>query len=113
MTSGRVCSSIMFLSNSKSWSIAHSTSCGTPKCFSNKMPNFPKPYKMLDWYEKTKNFDEIIFNHQVGTKGKTFIWLDNSERNFPQTTFGLYTVIDDVRQGPMQIMESFMKQSTH
>jgi hypothetical protein len=66
----------------------------------NKMPNFPEPYKMLDWYEKTKNFDEIIFNHQVGTKGKTFIWLDSSERNFPQTTFGLYTVIDDVRQGP-------------
>lgn len=66
----------------------------------NKMPNFPEPYKMLDWQEKTKNFDKTIFNFQLGVQGKTFIWLDSSQRNFPQTTFGLYTVIDDVRQGP-------------
>jgi hypothetical protein len=66
----------------------------------NNMPDFPKPYKMLNWQEKTKNFDKIIFNFQLGVQGKTFIWLDTSQRNFPQTTFGLYTVIDDVRQGP-------------
>jgi hypothetical protein len=66
----------------------------------NKMTDFPEPYKMLDWQEKTKNFDKIIFNFQLGVQGKTFIWLDTSHRNFPQTTFGLYTVIDDVRQGP-------------
>ncbi|MBN2480430.1 MAG: hypothetical protein JXB19_01720 [Bacteroidales bacterium] len=64
------------------------------------MPDFPAPYKMLDWYEKTKNFDEIIFNHPVDSQGNSFIWIDTMGRNFPQTTFGLYTVIGDVRQGP-------------
>ncbi|MBN2347806.1 MAG: hypothetical protein JXJ22_03150 [Bacteroidales bacterium] len=66
----------------------------------NEMPRFPSSYKMLDWYEKTKNFDEIIFNHQINSQGISFIWLDTSERNFKQVTFGLYTVIGDVRQGP-------------
>lgn len=65
----------------------------------NDMPNQPSPYKMLDWNEKARNFDKVIFNHNPGPKEKSFIWLDNAKRNFPQTTFGLYTVIDDVRQG--------------
>jgi hypothetical protein len=66
----------------------------------DEMPRFPAPYKMLDWYEKTKNFDEIVFNHTLDSQGTSFIWLDSSQRNFQQTTFGLYTVIRDVRQGP-------------
>jgi len=66
----------------------------------NEMPRLPSPYKILDWYEKTKNFDEIIFNHQINSQGTSFIWLDTSRRNFKQITFGLYTVIGDVRQGP-------------
>ena len=66
----------------------------------NEMPNHPTPYSMLNWQEITKEFDEIIFNHQCDSQEKSFIWLDTARRNFPQTTFGLYTVIDDVRQGP-------------
>lgn len=66
----------------------------------NDMPESPAPYKMLDWQEKSKNFDEIIFNHQIDSHETSFIWLDSAERNFQQTTFGLYTVIGDVRQGP-------------
>ncbi len=66
----------------------------------NEMPALPTPYKMLDWHEKTNNFDEIIFNHQISSQGTSFIWLDSSKRNFNQITFGLYTVIGDVRQGP-------------
>ena len=65
----------------------------------DEMPKNPSPYKMLDWYEKAKNFDEVIFNHQNDSHGEPFIWLDTAKRNFPQTTFGLYTVIGDVRQG--------------
>jgi hypothetical protein len=64
------------------------------------MPTDPSPYKMLDWNEKTKNFDDIIFNHQPDSQADPFIWIDNSKRNFPQATFGLYTVIGDIRQGP-------------
>ncbi|MBN2273743.1 MAG: hypothetical protein JXR41_06985 [Bacteroidales bacterium] len=64
------------------------------------MPEIPSPYKMLDWYEKAKNFDDVVFNHTTDSSEKSFIWLDKAGRNFKQTTFGIYTVIDDVRQGP-------------
>ena len=64
------------------------------------MPQHPAPYKMLDWYDKAKDFDEVIFNQQQNSQKSSFIWLDTAQRNFPQTTFGLYTVIGDVRQGP-------------
>lgn len=64
------------------------------------MPGSPAPYKMLDWYDKTRDFDEVIFNQQEDSQEKPFVWFDNAQRNFPQTTFGLYTVIGDVRQGP-------------
>ncbi len=66
----------------------------------NKMPGHPSPYKMLDWNEKAKNFDEIIFNLQTDSPGEPLIWLDSAGKNFPQITFGLFTVIGDVRQGP-------------
>lgn len=64
------------------------------------MPNQPEPYKMMDWYEKAQNYDQYVFN--IGLKGKhlPFIWIDSAKRNFPQNTFGIYTVIGDVRQGP-------------
>lgn len=66
----------------------------------DQMPNHPSPYKMIDWNEKAKNFDEIIFNLQDDSPEEPLIWLDSAKRNFPQITFGLYTVIGDVRQGP-------------
>lgn len=64
------------------------------------MPDRPQPYKLLDWYEKAHNFDQYAFNTEVKGEFTPFLWLDSSKRNFPQTTFGLYTVIGDVRQGP-------------
>jgi hypothetical protein len=64
-----------------------------------QMPNNPSPYKMLDWHDKAVNFDGIIFNHTSKGNYQPFIWLDTAGRNFPQTTFGLFTVIGDVRQG--------------
>lgn len=65
----------------------------------NTMPDHPKPYKLLDWYEKAHNFDQYAFNTSIKGEYTPFIWLDSNKRNFPQTTFGLYTVIGDVRQG--------------
>ena len=64
------------------------------------MPSLPTPYKILDWNEKAKNFDDIIFNYHPDNQGEALIWIDHAERNFPQETFGLYTVIGDIRQGP-------------
>jgi hypothetical protein len=64
------------------------------------MPDQPQPYKMLDWKEKAINFDQYVFNADQRGEFLPFIWSDSSLRNIPQKTFGLYTVIGDVRQGP-------------
>jgi hypothetical protein len=63
------------------------------------MPEQPEPFKMLDWYEKAHNFDQYVFNTTQEGAYLPLLWFDSSQRNFPQTTFGLYTVIGDVRQG--------------
>jgi hypothetical protein len=64
------------------------------------MPNHPSPYKMLDWKEVALGFDKYVFDHTLRGEHVPFIWLDNSQRNIPQQTFGLYTAIGDLRQGP-------------
>src|SRR5665647_2966337 len=64
------------------------------------MPNLPEPYKMLDWHEKAMAFDQVVYDFTLKGNYQPFIWLDDSKHNIPQQTFGLYTVIGDVRQGP-------------
>jgi len=64
------------------------------------MPYLPEPYKMLDWKEVAVNFDQYVFDHDLNGDYLPFIWLDDSGRNFSQKTFGLYTAIGDIRQGP-------------
>lgn len=65
----------------------------------NLMPDQPSPYKMLDWKEKAVNYDQYVFNRNLTGEYLPFVWLDSTKRNFNQTTFGLFTVIGDVRQG--------------
>lgn len=65
----------------------------------NLMPDQPSPYKMLDWKEKAVNYDQYVFNRNLTGEYLPFVWLDSTKRNFDQTTFGLFTVIGDVRQG--------------
>lgn len=64
------------------------------------MPDQPAPYKMIDWFEKAHHFDQYVFNLDLKGEHQPFIWIDSSKRNFPQNTFGMYTVIGDIRQGP-------------
>jgi hypothetical protein len=64
------------------------------------MPDQPSPYKMIDWYEKAHHFDQYVYNLDLKGEYKPFIWIDSAQRNFPQLTFGMFTVIGDVRQGP-------------
>ena len=64
------------------------------------MPNLPEPFKMMDWSEQAHHYDQYVFNHDLKGENMPFIWLDSAKRNTPQNTFGLYTVIGDVRQGP-------------
>jgi len=63
------------------------------------MPDQPSPYKMTDWYEKARNFDQYVYNPELKGEYRPFIWLDDSKRNISQNTFGIYTAIGDVRQG--------------
>ncbi|MEA4975080.1 MAG: hypothetical protein VB046_05020 [Paludibacter sp.] len=66
----------------------------------DQMPELPSPYKIIDWKEKARSFDAYAFDFNPELLAGSMIWLDNSQRNIPQITFGLYTAIDDVRQGP-------------
>jgi hypothetical protein len=63
------------------------------------MPNFPAPYKMLNWKEKARSFDRFVFDWNNTSETGPLIWLDDNRRNVDQTTFGLYTAIHDIRQG--------------
>ncbi len=63
------------------------------------MPNQPTPYKMLNWKEKAINFDRYVFDHKAKGEYLPLIWIDSAHRNIDQNTFGLFTVIGDLRQG--------------
>lgn len=64
------------------------------------MPNAPSPYKIIDWKQKARDYDAYVFDFNPAMPAGSMIWLDNSQRNIPQITFGLYTAINDCRQGP-------------
>ena len=66
----------------------------------DQMPNLPEPYNILDWRKKALDFDAYVFNFDTRICGNPVIWLDSAQRNIPQTTFGLYTAVNDSRQGP-------------
>lgn len=64
------------------------------------MPNIPSPYKMLDWEQKAKDFDAYVFDLNPEVNGNRLMWADSTCRNIPQVTFGMYTAVNDSRQGP-------------
>ncbi|MDZ4707781.1 MAG: hypothetical protein SH818_05210 [Saprospiraceae bacterium] len=64
------------------------------------MPNHPHPYVYEDWRQKALDFDDYIFDFKQAGAYRPLIWLDGAKRNFPDTTFGFYTAIGDIRMGP-------------
>ncbi|MDO9254706.1 MAG: hypothetical protein Q7U54_04270 [Bacteroidales bacterium] len=66
----------------------------------DQMPALPQPLKIIDWKQKTLQFDSLVFNFNSTASYGPLIWLDSSRRNIDQVTYGIYTVIGDVRQGP-------------
>ena len=66
----------------------------------DQMSELPQPLKIIDWKKKAIRFDSLVFNFKNNALYGSLIWLDSARRNFDQVTFGLYTVIGDVRQGP-------------
>ena len=65
----------------------------------DKMPNRPKPYAFKDWKQTATDFDKYIFDFNQKGENLPFIWLDGMKRNFPDTTFGIYTALGDIRMG--------------
>lgn len=65
----------------------------------DSMPFRPKPYKYRDWKHTALEFDKYVFDfNQIGDF-LPLIWLDGMKRNFPDTTFGIYTALGDIRMG--------------
>jgi hypothetical protein len=65
-----------------------------------QMPNMPQPYLIIDWDKKARAFDSLVYNFNSTGSFGPLIWLDSSRRNIDQVTYGIYTVIGDIRQGP-------------
>ncbi len=66
----------------------------------DEMPDLPQPLEIIDWKKKALQFDSLVFIFDNEAPHGSFIWLDSARRNIDQVTFGLYTTIGDVRQGP-------------
>ena len=64
-----------------------------------KMPNHPKPYAYKDWKQTTLDFDRYVFDFSQKGELLPLVWLDHAGRNFPETTFGIYTALGDIRMG--------------
>ena len=65
-----------------------------------EMPDLPQPFEIINWKKKALQFDSLVFIFDNQAPYGSFIWLDSARRNVDQVTFGLYTTIGDVRQGP-------------
>lgn len=65
-----------------------------------QMPRMPQPYKIIDYRQKALDFDAYVFDESTRVKGSPLLWYDNSRRNIDQETWGLYTAVNDSRQGP-------------
>ena len=63
------------------------------------MPSFPQPYAILDWHQKSLDFDAFAFDFDNPAPSGPVIWWDNAGRNTGERTFGLYTAMKDARQG--------------
>jgi len=63
------------------------------------MPNRPKPYVYKDWKKTAQDFDQYVFDFSQKGDFLPLIWWDKTGRNFPETTFGIYTALGDVRMG--------------
>lgn len=66
----------------------------------DRMPSLPQPLRIIDWKEKARAFDRLVFD--FGRTGEHFplIWIDRAHRNFREDTFGIPTVVGDPRMGP-------------
>ena len=53
------------------------------------MPNLPEPYELIDWREKARAYDRLVFDFKLQGEFLPLVWLDDSRINIDRTTFGL------------------------
>lgn len=63
------------------------------------MADVPKPFGIIDYQKLAKDFDAVVFDFEAKGKFWPMVWIDKSQKNYPQDVVGLYTAIGDVRQG--------------
>lgn len=66
----------------------------------NQMPAIPQPLQIIDWYTLARQFDSTVYDFKATGPHWPLVWWDSSKHNFPQPVVGLYTAMDDQRQGP-------------
>lgn len=65
-----------------------------------RMPFLPQPYKILDFKDLALSYDRLVYDSSQRGEYWPLIWKDDSRKNFDQETFGIFTAIGDLRQGP-------------
>lgn len=65
----------------------------------DQMADVPKPFGIIDYNKLAKDFDATVFDFDAKGKLWPLVWIDKSQKNFPQDVVGLYTAMGDVRQG--------------
>jgi len=65
----------------------------------DQMPNYPKPFQIIDYNKLAMDFDKTVYDFDAKGKFWPMVWMDKSHKNYPQDVVGLYTAVGDVRQG--------------
>ncbi len=66
------------------------------------MADIPRPLHIISWYDMARRFDSAVYDFNATGPHWPVVWWDSSRRNFPQNVVGLYTAMDDQRQGTQQ-----------
>lgn len=66
----------------------------------DQMADVPQPLKIIDYNKLAHDFDTTVFDFNAKGEFWPLVWIDKSQKNYPQDVVGLYTAIGDVRQGP-------------
>lgn len=65
----------------------------------DQMADMPKPFEIIDYNKLAHDFDATVYDFNAKGKYWPMVWVDKSQKNYPQDVVGLFTAIGDVRQG--------------
>ncbi len=59
------------------------------------MPNLPEPFNIIDFRQKARDYDALVFDWKAEGEFLPLIWLDESHVNYPGPMFGLPSYVGD------------------